>query len=135
MQYFGVPLVPANVLSWLVAISNSYVLNSLVTFARESSRELRWRTYATFLGAGLAGLIVNTTVLVVAVSLMPRLIADPALQLAAAKALRDHGKLSGQLLAVVFCRVPAARRRALESDPRRLNCALPTSLSSGHDLF
>ena len=35
VQYFGAPLVPANVLSWLVAVSNSYVLNSFVTFARE----------------------------------------------------------------------------------------------------
>ena len=86
VQYFGAPIIPANVLSWLVAVSNSYVLNSLITFARESNRELRWHTYATFLGSGLAGLIVNTTVLVVAIGLMPRLIADPTLQLAAAKA-------------------------------------------------
>ena len=60
VQYFGAPIVPANVLSWLVAVSNSYVLNSFVTFARESNRELHWRTYAKFLGSGLAGLIVNT---------------------------------------------------------------------------
>jgi putative flippase GtrA len=86
VQYFGAPIVPANVLSWLVAVSNSYVLNSFITFARESGRELRWRTYLTFLGAGLAGLIVNTTVLVIAIQLMPRLFVDPAWQLAAAKA-------------------------------------------------
>ena len=86
VQYLGAPIVPANVLSWLVAVSNSYVLNSFITFARESGRELRWRTYLTFLGAGLAGLIVNTTVLVIAIQLMPRLFADPAWQLAAAKA-------------------------------------------------
>ena len=49
VQYFGAPLVPANVLSWLVAVSNSYVLNSFITFARESNRELRWHTYAKFL--------------------------------------------------------------------------------------
>ena len=86
VQYFGAPIVPANVLSWLVAVSNSYVLNSFITFARESGGELRWRTYLTFLGAGLAGLIVNTTVLVIAIQLMPRLFADPAWQLAGAKA-------------------------------------------------
>ena len=85
VQYFGAPIVPANVLSWLVAVSNSYVLNSLITFARESNRKLHWRTYAKFLGAGLAGLIVNTTVLVIAVQLMPRLFANPAWQLAGAK--------------------------------------------------
>lgn len=86
VQHFGAPIVPANVLSWLVAISNSYVMNSVITFARESNRELSWRTYATFLGAGLAGLVVNTTTLVVAIGLMPRLFADPTHQLAAAKA-------------------------------------------------
>lgn len=86
VQYFDAPLVPANVLSWLVAVSNSYVMNSFITFARESNRELRWRTYVTFLGSGLAGLVVNTTTLIVAVSLMPQLIDDPTLQLAAAKA-------------------------------------------------
>jgi len=85
VQHFGAPLIPANVLSWLVAVSNSYVMNSFITFARESNRELRWRTYATFLGAGLAGLIVNTTTLVVAVGLTPRLFTDPIHQLAAAK--------------------------------------------------
>lgn len=85
VQYFAAPLVPANVLSWLVAITNSYVMNSRITFARESGRRLRWRAYGTFLGAGLAGLVVNTTTLVVAVGMMPRLIADPVHQLAAAK--------------------------------------------------
>ena len=86
VQYLGAPIVPANILSWLVAVSNSYVMNSFITFARESGRELRWRSYITFLGAGLAGLVVNTTTLVVAIGLMPRLIADPTYQLAAAKA-------------------------------------------------
>jgi putative flippase GtrA len=86
VQYLGLPLVPANVLSWLVAVSNSYALNSLVTFARESEGRLRWSTYGKFLASGLAGLIVNTTVLVAAVNAMPAFIADPTLQLAASKA-------------------------------------------------
>ena len=86
VQFFAVPLIPANVVSWLAGASNSYVLNALFTFARESNRELRWRDYAKFLSAGLVGLIINTTTLVVAVGLMPRLTADTAHQLAAAKA-------------------------------------------------
>ena len=85
VQHFGVALIPANVTSWLVAITNSYVLNSRVTFARESGGQLRWRAYGTFIGAGIAGLLVNTATLLVAVSMMPRFIADPVLQLAAAK--------------------------------------------------
>ena len=44
VQYFGMALIPANVLSWLVAITNSFVMNSFITFARESGRKLRWRT-------------------------------------------------------------------------------------------
>ena len=86
VQYLGLPLIPANVLSWLVAISNSFAMNSFITFARESGRKLRWRAYLTFASVGVIGLLVNTTVLLLAVRLMPRLIADPVQQLAAAKA-------------------------------------------------
>src|SRR5438105_3137569 len=60
----GLPLVPANVLSWLVAVSGSYVMNSYVTFAVESGRQLRWRAYAAFVASGTAGLVTHTTVLV-----------------------------------------------------------------------
>ena len=38
---FGFPLVPANVLAWLVAVSGSYVMNSFITFAAESGGRLR----------------------------------------------------------------------------------------------
>jgi putative flippase GtrA len=85
VHQFDLAIIPANVLSWVVAVSNSYVMNSFITFARESNRELRWRSYLTFLGAGVAGLVVNTTVLVAAVELMPRLLDNPTQQLAAAK--------------------------------------------------
>ena len=71
VQYFDLALIPANVLSWLVAITNSFVMNSYITFARESGRKLRWRAYLTYAGVGLLGLLVNTTTLLVAVSLMP----------------------------------------------------------------
>jgi len=54
----GLPLVPANILSWLVAVSGSYVMNSFITFAAESGRQLRWRDYGTFVVSGVAGLIV-----------------------------------------------------------------------------
>ncbi|HEU4357775.1 MAG TPA: GtrA family protein [Xanthobacteraceae bacterium] len=67
----GLPLVPANVLSWLVAVSGSYVMNSYVTFAVESGRQLRWRAYGAFVASGIAGVITNTTVLVVASLWLP----------------------------------------------------------------
>ena len=42
------PLIPANVLAWLLAVSGSYVMNSFITFAAESGRQLRWRAYGAF---------------------------------------------------------------------------------------
>jgi putative flippase GtrA len=62
----GFALIPANVLAWLIAVSSSYVMNSFITFARESGRKLRWRDYATFVASGIAGVIANTTALVIA---------------------------------------------------------------------
>jgi putative flippase GtrA len=62
----GLALVPANVLAWIVAVSGSYVMNSFITFAAESGGKLRWRSYGTFVASGVAGVIANTAVLVVA---------------------------------------------------------------------
>jgi putative flippase GtrA len=64
-------LVAANVLAWLVAVSCSYVMNSFITFARESGRKLRWRDYGTFAASGIAGVIANTTTLVIAAQFLP----------------------------------------------------------------
>jgi putative flippase GtrA len=65
-KIFKLPLIPANVVAWLVAVSGSYVMNSFVTFAAESGRELRWRAYGAFVASGIAGVTANTTTLVVA---------------------------------------------------------------------
>jgi putative flippase GtrA len=67
----GLMLVTANVSSWLVAVSGSYVMNSFVTFAAESGRQLRLKSYLTFLASGLLGLVGNTTTLVVAAQFVP----------------------------------------------------------------
>ena len=72
---FHVPLVPANVLAWMVAVSGSYVMNCFVTFAAESGRVLRWRAYGAFVLSGVVGVIANTTTLVVASYWMPVLAA------------------------------------------------------------
>jgi putative flippase GtrA len=63
-------LVGANVLSWAVAVTGSYVMNSFITFAAESGRRLRLRAYAGFIGSGLAGLIANTATLLIAAELL-----------------------------------------------------------------
>jgi putative flippase GtrA len=63
-------LVAANVLSWTVAVTGSYVMNSFFTFAAESGRRLGWRTYAGFIGSGIAGLVANTATLLIAAKLL-----------------------------------------------------------------
>jgi putative flippase GtrA len=65
------PLIPANVLAWLVAVSGSYVMNCFTTFAAESGRQLRWRAYGAFVASGVVGVIANTAVLVVASRWLP----------------------------------------------------------------
>jgi len=72
VSVLGLPLAPANLLSWLVAVTGSYILNSHITFAAESGRRLTWRSYATYAASGVAGLIANTiTVVAVATLLRP----------------------------------------------------------------
>src|SRR5438552_2948880 len=58
--YLKWPIIIANVVAWLIAVSGSYVMNSLITFAAESGRRLRLRDYATFVLSQSGGLIANT---------------------------------------------------------------------------
>jgi putative flippase GtrA len=67
---FDVSLVAANMLSWIVAVSGSYMLNSTVTFAAESGRKLRWSAYFTFVASGVAGWLANTAILLVAAEVL-----------------------------------------------------------------
>ena len=72
--YAELPIIAANVLSWCVAVSGSYVMNSLTTFAHESGRELRAKAYFSFALSQVAGLVANTTTVVVARYFMPVLV-------------------------------------------------------------
>ncbi len=63
VTYLHWPLVPANMLAWLVAVTFSYVMNSFITFGPESGRTLRWRDYATFAASGVAGMVASTATL------------------------------------------------------------------------
>jgi putative flippase GtrA len=65
------PLVPANVLAWLVAVTFSYAMNSLITFGPESGRVLRWRDYLTFSASGIAGMVASTAVLLALTYILP----------------------------------------------------------------
>ncbi|HML08894.1 MAG TPA: GtrA family protein [Xanthobacteraceae bacterium] len=63
-------LIAANTLSWIVAVSGSYVMNSSITFAAESGRRLNWRAYFTFVASGIVGWLANTATLLVAAEIL-----------------------------------------------------------------
>lgn len=65
-----VSLVAANMMSWIVAITGSYIMNSSITFAAESGRKLRWRSYAIFVASGIVGWLANTATLVFAAQIL-----------------------------------------------------------------
>jgi putative flippase GtrA len=64
--YLGLPIIAANVISWCIAMTGSYVMNSLITFAAESGRQLRVKDYGTFALSQIGGLIANTATIFVA---------------------------------------------------------------------
>ena len=65
------PIIAANIASWMVAVSSSYVMNSLFTFAAESGRQLRWKDYASFVASQTGGLVANTATVFVLSYFMP----------------------------------------------------------------
>jgi putative flippase GtrA len=74
-KVFELPLVPSNVLAWLVAVSGSYAMNTLITFRAESGQMLRRKDYLGFVASGILGVIAATTTLVVLSHLMPVILA------------------------------------------------------------
>ncbi|HEY4406690.1 MAG TPA: GtrA family protein [Xanthobacteraceae bacterium] len=90
--YLAFPIILANMISWIIAVTGSYVMNSMTTFAVESGRKLRLRSYATFLLAQVAGFVANTaTVYLVPIIIGKILGIDPA---------STHLVLIGKLLAI-----------------------------------
>jgi putative flippase GtrA len=65
VQVLHLQLIPSNILSWIVAVTGSYMLNSKITFGRETGGLLSLGRYLRFAASGVLGLIVGTTVLVV----------------------------------------------------------------------
>jgi putative flippase GtrA len=72
--YVGLPIIFSNLISWLVAVTGSYVMNSMTTFAAESGRKLRLRAYLGFLLAQVAGLIANTATIYIVAFAIPALL-------------------------------------------------------------
>jgi putative flippase GtrA len=71
LGYATTSLVVANVGAWLVAVSGSYVMNSLTTFSAETGRKLRLKDYAGFVGSGIVAVVATTTTILVAAQFMP----------------------------------------------------------------
>ena len=69
--YLGWHIFVANPTAWLMAVSNSYVLNSMITFAAETGRRLSPRAYITFILSQAGGLIANTTTVFILSYFMP----------------------------------------------------------------
>jgi putative flippase GtrA len=63
-------LIAANLLSWVVAVTGSYVMNSLITFAVESGRQLSLNAFIRFVGSAVFALVANTTTLLIAVNVL-----------------------------------------------------------------
>jgi putative flippase GtrA len=63
-------LIAANTISWIVAVTGSYVMNSSITFAAESGRKLKWSAYFAFVLSGVAGWLANTATLLVAAEVL-----------------------------------------------------------------
>ena len=58
--YVGLPVIAANSMAWVVAVTGSYVMNSTITFAAESGRQLGVKSYLTFVASQIAGFLGNT---------------------------------------------------------------------------
>ncbi len=63
VQLLHLHLIAANVLSWLVAVTGSYMMNSKITFGRETGGLLSVRRYLRFTASGILGVAISTTVL------------------------------------------------------------------------
>ena len=67
----GFPIIVANMFSWAVAVTCSYLLNSTITFSIDARRELSVKKYLAFVLAQLAGFAANTLTVVIASHFMP----------------------------------------------------------------
>ena len=69
--YFGFPLIAANLVSWTIAVSGSYVMNSKFTFAAEGGSKLSFPRYGAFVASQVGGLVANTVTVLVLSYVMP----------------------------------------------------------------
>jgi putative flippase GtrA len=88
--YFGTSIIVAQIAAWLVAVTGSYVMNSMITFAAESGQQLNLKSYLSFALAQVGGFLANTaTVYIVSYGLEGLAGIDT-----------DRAVLAGKLLAI-----------------------------------
>jgi putative flippase GtrA len=71
LGYVTKSLVVANVGAWLIAISGSFVMNSLTTFSAETGGRPRLKHVPGFLISGIFAVTASTTTVVLAAKFMP----------------------------------------------------------------
>ena len=102
--YLGLPIIVANTMAWVVAVTGSYVMNSTITFAAESGRRLAFNRYLAFVLSQVAG-----------VSRQHRHGLVPGRTRPGAGLGRegggDRGELRHQFLALAFRGIPRAQGR------------------------
>ena len=64
-KLFDLPLVVSNIISWSVAVSGSYAMNTKITFGLETSGAFSWKQYIRFAASGALGVVFATTTLVI----------------------------------------------------------------------
>jgi putative flippase GtrA len=65
VQVFRLQLIPSNILSWAIAVTGSYLMNTKITFGQETGGLLSVGRFLRFAASGVLGVAVGTTVLVV----------------------------------------------------------------------
>jgi putative flippase GtrA len=69
--YFGASIIVAQIAAWIVAVTGSYVMNSMITFAAESGQRLSLKSYFNFVLAQVGGFLANTATVLVASLFIP----------------------------------------------------------------
>ncbi len=108
--YLALPIVAANTLAWVVAVTGSYVMNSTITFAAESGPQARRsRHILAFALSQVAGFFANTGT----VWCLVELASHPGL---GGQSGGHRGELRGQFLALAFRGVQGAPAQRPLSD-------------------
>ena len=110
--YLGFPIIFANLISWFVAVTGSYVMNSMTTFAVELGMQVALASYATFLLAQVAGLVANTATVYLVPIVIGKIMGIDRTSTTLVldrQAARDRVELPGQLFTVALRGLPASR--------------------------